>query len=168
VSLIISPIRDSNGQVVGASIIAHEITERKQVELKLAHLAAIVESSEDAIVSTSLDGVIDSWNQSATRLFGYSAEEVIGQQAGFLVPANQVNEEPPLLKVIQNGERIDHYETVRQRKDGVLVQVSITISPILDTAGVVIGTSGIARDISDQKWAHEAERRRSVARKNST
>ena len=133
------------------------------MELKLAHLSALVESSDDAIVSTTFDGVINSWNNSATRLFGYTADEVIGRKGGFLVPADQVDEEPPLLKIIQNGEHIDHYQTVRQRKDGSLINVSITISPIRNVAGDIIGASGIARDISNQKWAQEAEQRRTVA-----
>lgn len=163
VSLTISPIRDTAGKVIGASKIAHDITERKQVELKLAHLSAIVEFSDDAIVSTTLDGVFNSWNHAAERIFGYSADEVLGRQAGFLVPADQVNEEPPLLKMIQNGEHIVHYETVRQRKDGSLVNVSITLSPIRNIAGKIIGASGIARDISNQKWAQDAEQRRSKA-----
>ncbi len=116
---------------MGASKIVHDITEHKQVELKLAHLLAIVESSDDAIISTTFDGVINSWNHGAARLFGYTADEVLGRQAGVLVPADQVNEEPPLLKMIQNGEHVDHYETIRQRKIGSLVNVSMTISPRL-------------------------------------
>jgi two-component system NtrC family sensor kinase len=163
VSVTISPIRDAGGRVTGASMIVHDITERKQVELKLAHLSALVESSDDAIVSTNFDGVINSWNNAATRLFGYTADEVIGRKGGFLVPADQVDEEPPLLKIIQNGEHIDHYQTVRQRKDGSLINVSITISPIRNVAGDIIGASGIARDISNQKWAQEAEQRRTTA-----
>jgi PAS domain S-box-containing protein len=164
VSLTISPIHDSSGQVVGASKIVHDITERRQVEMKLAHLSAIVESSDDAIISTTFDGVINSWNGGAERLFGYTTDEVLGRQAGFLVPADQVNEEPPLLKMIQNGEHVENYETVRQRKDGTLVNVSMTISPIRNVSGEIIGASGIARDISDQKWAQEAEERRKSAR----
>lgn len=156
VSLTISPIRDASGRVTGASKIVHDITERKQVELKLARLSAIVESSDDAIVSTTFEGVFNSWNRATEKLFGYTAEEVLGRQAGFLIPADQVNEEPSLLKMIQNGEHIDHYETVRQRKDGSLVNVSMTISPIRSAAGKIIGVSGIARDISNQKWVHEA------------
>jgi len=163
VSLTISPIHDSDGKVVGASKIVHDITDRKQVEMKLAHLSAIVESSDDAIISTTFDGVINSWNRGAETLFGYTADEVLGRQAGFLVPKDQVNEEPPLLKMIQNGEHIDSYETVRQRKDGTLVNVSMTISPIRNVAGEIIGASGIARDISDQKWVQEAEQRRKSA-----
>ena len=163
VSLTISPIRDTSGKVVGASKIVHDITERKQIELKLAHLSAIVEYSDDAIISTSFDGVINSWNHSATRLFGYSDDEVIGRQTGFLIPDNHVDEEPSLLKMIQNGEHISHYETLRQCKDGSMVNVSITISPIQNAAGQIIGASGIARDISEQKWAQEADLRRKAA-----
>lgn len=165
VSLTISPIRNSAGRVDGASKIAHDITERKQTELKLAHLAAIVESSDDAIVSTTPDGIFTSWNRGAERLFGYTAEEAIGKHASILTPPDQVSEEPALLQIIRNGERIEHFETARLRKDGTTIEVSMTVSPIRNPAEEIVGISGIARDISDSKWAIEARERRQLAQK---
>lgn len=163
ISLAISPIHASDGAIVGASMIAHDITQRKDVERKLAHLAAIVSSSDDAIVSMNLNGVLDSWNAGAFRLFGYTADEAIGQPAAVLVPPDEVNEERPLLKMIRTGERVEHFETRRRCKDGSVVDVSLTLSPIHDSQGVIIGASGIARDISDQIWAKEAAKRRDAA-----
>lgn len=163
VSLVISAIRGANGTIVGASKIAHDITKRKQVERKLAHLAAIVSSSDDAIVSSDLNGVLDSWNDGAFRLFGYTAEEAIGQPAAVLIPPDEVNEQSPLLEMIHTGDRVEHFETRRRQKDGSVVDVSLTLSPIHDSRGTIIGASGIARDITDQIWAKEAGRRRDEA-----
>lgn len=119
------------------------------------HYAAIVESSEDAILSKDLNGVITSWNRGAQRLFGYAAEEVVGKPVTILIPSERENEEPMILERIRRGERIEHYETVRRRKDGSLVDISITVSPIRDPAGKVVGASKIARDISERRRAHE-------------
>lgn len=116
-------------------------------------LAAIVESSDDAIVGKTLQGVITSWNPAAERLFGYTAREAIGQQVAMLVPADRADEEPRILERIGRGERVDHFETVRMRKDGSPVQVSVTISPVRDAAGHVAGASKIARDIGERKQA---------------
>ena len=115
----------------------------------------IVESSEDAILSKDLDGVITSWNHGAERLFGYAPEEVIGRPVTILIPSDRENEEPMILERIRRGERIEHYETVRRRKDGSLVDISLTVSPIRDPAGKVIGASKIARDITERRRAHE-------------
>lgn len=163
VSLRLSPIHDSSGSLVGISSISHDISERKRTERRLAQLAAIVECSEDAIVSTNLNGVIDSWNDGATRMFGYSSVEAIGQEAGFLLPSGEGDTERPLRRVIESGERIDHYETRRLRKDGTAVSVSMSLSPIRNQAGQLIGISGIARDISEHLWFEEAEKRRVLA-----
>lgn len=118
-------------------------------------LAAIVESSDDAIISKDLGGTIVTWNSGATRLFGYTAQEAIGQSITMLIPADRQNEEPEILRRILHGERIDHFQTVRRRKNGSLVEVSLTISPIKDSTGCIIGASKIARDITDIK-VHEA------------
>ncbi len=127
-------------------------------EHAVQHLAAIVESSDDAIISKDLSGIITSWNQGAERIFGYKAEEVIGKSITILIPQDRQNEEPIILKKIVEGERIEHYDTVRQHKDGSLIDVSLTISPIRDSHGIV-GASKIARDISDRKKAEEELKR---------
>jgi len=112
-------------------------------------LAAIVESSDDAILSKDLNGIILSWNSGAERLFGYKAEEILGKCVTTLIPADRLDEEPRILERIRRGERVEPYETVRQRKDGSLVDISLTVSPIRDAFGKVVGASKIARDISD-------------------
>jgi PAS domain S-box-containing protein len=114
-------------------------------------LGAIVESSDDAIISKDLDGTVRSWNAAAERIFGYKASEIIGRSITLLIPEGHQNEEPHIIGRIRKGERIDHYETVRQRKDGTLVDISLTVSPIKDSRGVIIGASKIARDVTEQK-----------------
>jgi two-component system, chemotaxis family, CheB/CheR fusion protein len=116
-----------------------------------ARLAAIVESSDDAIASKDLNGIVTSWNQAAERIFGYTAEEMIGQPIALLVPPERPDEEPQILARIRQGERIDHYETVRVRKDGRRIDVSVTISPLRDPTGEIVGASKIARDITERK-----------------
>ena len=136
-----------------------DITERRQAEEVRLRLAAIVESSNDAIISKSLDGVITSWNAAAEQLFGYRAEEMLGQSILRLLPTERHAEEDMILARLRQGERIEHFETVRQTKAGRLVDVSVTISPIRDERGRIIGASKIARDITDHKRA-EVERER--------
>lgn len=114
-------------------------------------LAAIIESAEDGIVSKTLDGIINSWNKGAERIFGYTADEVIGKPITILIPPEKHNEEPEILRKIRKGERIEHYESVRVRKDGSLISISLTISPIKDENGKIIGASKIIRDISERK-----------------
>jgi PAS domain S-box-containing protein len=133
-----------------------DITERKGAEEARARLAAIVESSDDAIISKSLDGIIQSWNFGAQRIFGYTAEEAVGKPVAILIPPNRADEESEILRRIRNGERIEHYETIRRRKDGSQVEISLTISPITDPNGIIIGASKIARDITERKRANEA------------
>jgi PAS domain S-box-containing protein len=116
-----------------------------------AWLAAIVDSSDDAIIGKTLQGIITSWNKGAERLYGYSAAEVVGQSMARLIPADRPQELEDILTRLQRGERIDHYETVRLRKDGRLIEVSVTVSPIEDAAGRIVGASAIARDITDRK-----------------
>ncbi|MEI9991940.1 MAG: PAS domain S-box protein [Rhizomicrobium sp.] len=120
------------------------------------HLAAIVASSDDAIISKDLTGIVTSWNAGAERLFGYRAEEMIGQPILVLIPTERHNEEPGILERIRRGDRIDHYETVRLRKDGSQVHISLTVSPIRSASGEIVGASKIARDISDRKRGEEA------------
>jgi PAS domain S-box-containing protein len=127
--------------------------ERQKAERGAQQLVAIVESSHDAIVSKDLNGVIVTWNQGAEGVFGYSADEVIGKPITILIPPERQNEEPAILERIRRGERVDHFETVRRRKDGTLVDISLTISPVRDRYGRIIGASKIARDVTDRKVA---------------
>jgi len=124
-------------------------------EQRLRSLAAIVESSEDGIVSKNLDGVITSWNRGAQRVFGYAPEEAIGQPITIVIPRDRHNEEREILTRIRRGERIDHFETIRHRKDGTLIVVSLSVSPVRNAEGQIIGASKIARDITEQKRSHE-------------
>jgi PAS domain S-box-containing protein len=121
-------------------------------------LAAIVTSSDDAIISKTLQGVIVTWNEGATRMFGYTAAEVVGRPITILIPPDRLDEEPAILERLRRGERVDHYETVRVRKDGTLLNISLTISPIRNAAGEIVGASKIARDITQQKRIEEALR----------
>jgi PAS domain S-box-containing protein len=121
------------------------------------HYAAIVESSDDAILSKDLEGVITSWNRGAQRLFGYSAEEAVGRSVTIIIPFDRHDEEPMILERVRRGERIEHYETIRQRKDGSLVDISITVSPIKDEKGKIVGASKIARDITQLKRSRERQ-----------
>src|SRR5215218_5182376 len=129
----------------------HANDEREQpvdlhsAELAQARLAAIVESADDAIIAKTLEGVITSWNKGAERIFGYVADEVIGQPVTILFPEDHINEEPAILARIRRGERVEHYETVRRRKDGTPVDISLTISPIRAAGGRIIGASKVAR-----------------------
>jgi PAS domain S-box-containing protein len=122
-----------------------------------SRLAAIVESSEDSILATDLDGIITDWNQGATELFGYSAEEAIGKSVAMLLPADRQDEEATILARIRAGERIRHYETLRQRKDGTPVDISLSVSPLKNSDGTIVGASKIARDITERKRAQEQE-----------
>ena len=154
-SLTISPIKDSSGRVVGASKVARDITDRKRAERSTALLAAIVDSSDDAIVSKTLDGIITSWNKTAERIFGYLPEEAIGKHITLIIPRERWDEETNIIERVRHGERIDHFQTARRRKDGSLVDVSLTISPVRDSAGNIIGASKVARDITAHVRAAE-------------
>jgi PAS domain S-box-containing protein len=151
-----TPLRDAEGKIVGGINMLVDITERKLAEEARGRLAAIVQWSDDAIVSKDLDGIITSWNSSAERIFGYSAQEAIGQPVTMLIPADRRDEERGILERIRRGESVDHYETVRCRKDGTLLDISLTISPIADSQGRIVGASKIARDISAQIQARLA------------
>lgn len=147
-----------NGDPVRLYGIGIDITDRKKAEETIAKTAAIVESSDDAIISKDLNGIITSWNASAERLFGYTADETIGQPITILIPPDRLDEEPRILDRIGRGEKVDHFETVRLRKDGSTLDISLTISPVKDGRGRVIGASKIARDITANKRAEEALR----------
>ncbi|WP_315927004.1 PAS domain S-box protein [Mesorhizobium sp. SP-1A] len=148
-----TPFFGPSGEVIGAVNMLVDIAERKVAELAMQRLAAIVESSDDAILSKDLNGTIMSWNRGAQNLFGYREEEVVGKSVTMLIPADRQDEEPRILARLRRGERIDHYETVRRRKDGSFVDVSLCISPITGQNGRIIGASKIARDISGRKAA---------------
>jgi PAS domain S-box-containing protein len=150
-----TPLHDSNGKLIGAINMLVDITDRNSTEKVLRHFAAIVETSDDAIISKDLNGIITSWNPAATRLYGYTAEEVIGRPVSILIPPERPDEEPAILAKLRRGESIDHYETVRMGKDGRRLYVSLTVSPIRDAKGNVVGASKIARDITDQKQTQE-------------
>ena len=154
-----APIRDASGQLQGIVLVFRDITARRQAEEASLRLAAIVESSDDAILSKSLDGVVTSWNVGAERLFGYRAEEMIGQPILRLLPEDRHEEEYAILERLRRGERVDPFETVRRAKDGRLLDMSITVSPLRDARGRIIGASKIARDITERKRAEEALRR---------
>ena len=143
-----------------------DITERKRAEETRAWLAAIVESSDDAIIGKTLDGIITSWNSGAQKIYGYSAEEVIGKPINILVPSDRPAEIPQILDSIRRGEAIDHYETKRIAKDGRRLDVSLTISPIRDSAGNIVGASTIARDITERKRTEEKIREVREAERN--
>jgi PAS domain S-box-containing protein len=130
--------------------------ERKSADRVTGLLAAIVDSSDDAIVSKSLDGFVTSWNKSAERLFGYTAEEAVGQHITLIVPADRRHEESTILEQLKRGKRVDHFETVRMHKDGKMLDVSLTISPVKDAAGSVVGASKVARDITERKRTERA------------
>jgi PAS domain S-box-containing protein len=150
-----TPLHDAAGDFVGAINMLIDMSEHRHAELVSRHLASIVESSDDAIVSKDLNGVIATWNRGAEQLFGYLASEVIGKPVTILIPQEHWNEEDRILERIRRGERIEHYETERQRKDGSRVFVSLTVSPVTDASGRVVGASKIARNISEQKRREE-------------
>jgi PAS domain S-box-containing protein len=151
VSVTISPIKDETGKVIAASKIARDISDRRRSDELHFRLAAIVDSADDAIVSKDLNGIVRSWNGGASRMFGYTAEEMIGQSILKIIPDELRYEEDEILRKLRSGERIDHYETVRRKKNNETLEVSVTISPIRDSSGTVIGASKIARDISERK-----------------
>lgn len=152
-----TPIFDAAGNLIGAVNMLVDLTDRTVAEEAAQRFAAIVESSDDAIFAKDLNGRIVNWNSGAERLFGYTADEAIGQAARMLIPLDRQNEEPEILARIRLGERIDHYETIRRRKDGGLVEISLSVSPIKNREGRVIGASKIARDITERRRAEEQQ-----------
>ncbi|TGQ63502.1 PAS domain S-box protein [Mesorhizobium sp. M00.F.Ca.ET.186.01.1.1] len=150
-----TPLRDAAGKVTGAVNMLVDITERKRSEELAERLAAIVASSDDAIISKHLDGIVISWNIGAERLFGYRSDEIVGKSIMILVPPDRQDEEKNILERVRQGEHIQHYETRRQRKDGTMVWVSLTLSPLGDAQGRAIGASTIARDMTERRRADE-------------
>lgn len=158
-------IVDTRMQLLGDDTVLEvnrDITERKRVEAelrdteqRLRYLGSIVDNSDDAIVSKNLDGIITSWNKGAERIFGHTAEEAIGQSITIVIPADRLSEEREILTRVRRGERIDHFETVRQQKDGSLIAISLTVSPVKNADGIIVGASKIARDITEQKRARD-------------
>jgi PAS domain S-box-containing protein len=148
-------VRDERGATTSVLEITRDVTERKRAAERLLQVAAIVENTDDAIISKDLNGRILSWNPGAERLYGYTAAEAVGNPVTMLIPPNRPNEEPRILEQIRRGQRVDHYETVRIRKDGTIIDVSLTVSPVRDTEGRIIGASKIARDITARKQAEQ-------------
>ena len=158
VSLTISPVLDADRTVIGASKIARDLSEQKRASIAALRLGAIVESSDDAIVSKDLNGIVTSWNAAAEKMFGYSSDEMVGQSITKIIPKERLAEETYVLGEVRSGRRVDHFETVRQDKWGRLLDISLTVSPILDHTGRVIGASKIARDITKHKRLQESQR----------
>jgi PAS domain S-box-containing protein len=162
-----TPLHDASGRLIGAINVLVDLRERNASEEIAQRFAAIVQSTDDAILSIDLDRIIAGWNSGAERLYGYLAEDIVGQSITILIPADRLHEENTIIDRIRRGERVDHYETVRRRKDGSLVDVSLTVSPIKNAAGRIVGASKIARDITERKrseaqiatLAREAEHR---------
>jgi PAS domain S-box-containing protein len=160
-----TPLFDASGTLIGAVNTLVDISHRHQAEQRVREsearyrgIAAIVESSEDAVLTKDLNGIITSWNHGASRLFGYAADEVIGKPVTILIPKERHDEEPTILGRIRRGERIDTYETVRRRKDGSSVDISLTVSPVRDPDGKIVGASKIARDITERRRAEHQQR----------
>ena len=146
-------VQDISELVRTREALREQADDRKRAERAQAYLAAIIDSADDAIVAKDLDGIIQSWNAGAERVFGFTAAEIVGTPVRLLIPADRQSEEDAILAKLRRGERVDHFETIRRRKDGSLIQVSLTVSPVRDTNGVIIGASKIARDITAQKQA---------------
>jgi len=152
-----TPLYDTSGQFLGAVNMLIDVGDRRRADEYAERLGAIVESSDDAIISKDLNGVIKSWNSGAQRLFGYTAEEAIGRPVTILIPEDRIDEEPEIIERIRRGERVDHYETVRMRKDGGLIDISLTVSPVRSSDGRIVGASKIARDISERRRAQQQQ-----------
>ena len=162
-----APIRDRKGNINGVVLVFRDVTERRRADRDTRFLASIVESSDDAIIGKDINGLITSWNRGAERIFGYTAAEAIGRPIAMLAPPDRADETPALLARIRRGERVEHFDTLRRAKDGRLVPISLTVSPIKDEDGTIIGASKIARDISERKRA-EAALREEKARLHAT
>ena len=148
---VISPVLDASGEATHFLAVKEDITERKRAEAALIRLAAIVESSDDAIIGKDLNGIITNWNKGAEKIYGYKASEMVGTSIMRLIPADRHDEENRILETIKRGESMKHFETLRQTKDGRLIDVSVTTSPIRDVTGKIIGVSKVARDITERR-----------------
>jgi PAS domain S-box-containing protein len=154
VEISLSPLETKEGILVSSAI--RDVTDRKKADELRFQLAAIVDSSDDAIIGKTLEGTIVSWNKGAERIFGYTAEEMVGKPISMLIPPGRVGEEPEIMERLKKGDRVEPFETVRRRKDGQNIDASVTISPIHDSRGNVVGASKVARDITDRRRAEEA------------
>jgi PAS domain S-box-containing protein len=161
-----APIKDERGEVAGCVLIFRDVSKQRNLESAAASrlldarlLAAIVESSDDAIISKSLDGIVQSWNAAAERLFGYTAEQAVGRHISLVIPQDRIAEEDTIIASLKAGRRVEHFETERRRSDGQRILVSLTISPIKDDAGNVVGASKIVRDVTQQREAEQREQR---------
>jgi diguanylate cyclase (GGDEF)-like protein/PAS domain S-box-containing protein len=163
ISLTVSPIRNADGVIVGASIISRDVTEARQAFEAVQRIAAIVEHSDDAIIGKTLDGIITSWNAAATRMYGYSSQEMLGKSIELLSPKDRSGEIKDILAKVKAGQRVEHCETERVRKDGTVLPVSLTVSPICDPSGAVVGVFAAARDVTAQRQAAESARRLTAA-----
>jgi PAS domain S-box-containing protein len=152
-----TPLRDETGRITGAINMLVDVSDRHRAATESERLAAIVSSSDDAIISKTLDGRITTWNAGATRIFGYEAEEMIGQPITRIIPPDRLQEEKDILARLSAGERIEHYETRRVAKDGRLIDISLTVSPLRDWTGKVVGASKVARDITERRRAEEVQ-----------
>ena len=146
-----APVRLENGELAGIVVVFRDVTDRKRAQQEHAWLAALVDSSDDAIVSKTLDGIVTSWNPAATRLFGYAPEEIIGRPITTIIPSELCTQEDEILARLRRGERMEHFETVRLTKDGRRIDISLTVSPVRDEDGTIMGASKIARDITQRK-----------------
>lgn len=155
VNISVSPLRDDTGAIVGAAAIVRDLTGSREQALTQKLLASIVESSDDAIISKDLNGIITSWNRGAEVIFGYKPEEIIGKSIMTLIPPERQEEEREIIARLLAGHRIDHFQTRRRRKNGELLDVSLTVSPIRDSSGAIVGASKVARDVTDQRRAQE-------------
>ena len=153
-----TPLRDATGQLVGAINLLVDLTERRRAEVESAQLAAIIASSDDAIISKTLEGRVTSWNEGASRIFGWEASEMIGQPILRIIPPELHDEEVEILARLRRGERIEHFDTVRLAKDGRRVDISLAVSPIRDSSGRVTGASKVARDVTERKEAEKLQR----------
>ena len=151
ISVSLSTVVDPEGHLIGTSRIIRDITAQKALEWEAMRLAAIVNWSEDAIVSKDLNGIVQTWNRAAERMFGYAADEIIGRPIRMIIPPDRQSEEDRVLATIRAGKAVEHFETVRQRKDGTLIEISLSVSPVRARDGAVIGASKIARDVSEQR-----------------
>ena len=153
-----APMRDAAGKIVGTVLVFRDVTDRLRAESMQSQMAAIIESSQDVVISKTLDGIIRSWNPEAERVFGHRAAEAIGRSISLIIPPERMDEEREIIERLRRGERVEHFETVRVAKDGRRVNLSLTISPIRDPSGRIVGASKVARDITDRLRAEEALR----------
>jgi PAS domain S-box-containing protein len=150
IAMTVSPIKDPGGTIIGTSTIQRNITERKRTETVMAEMAAIVDSSNDAIIGKTLEGVITTWNRSAEHVYGYRADEMIGKNISVLVPPGHADEDRQIIAgMLANDARTEHFETQRARKDGRIIDVSVTVSPIRASDGTIVGASSVARDVTE-------------------